>query len=393
MIDHVLARRQLATTIDFSLLGDAAIKLDHHVMGCADCTAFETALRRDAAVLRDLDLGQVGMELREDLSMEAGRRIGGGTIRWVTLAAATILLLTAVGAGAVGVGGFPTGVPAASVPPDGPAAAFGPIAWDNGIVQVQADDAWLEADGVRTALPAGPEGVLGGDTDKGASIIVRWVQGEADRTLVLAFRGDGPDWSLEQVELWRSNAGRFRQLVGSPAVVGGTAGDPGVDAVIALRTLNGDVEGAQIAFRGLRATVADPDAVKPRFPAQPVPVPPFPGKAADPEELPVDPLGRFGILTCSGILQVGDLLEAESIAAKLGFAIAWRVRSTGDDGVVSERDDVQPSEGVIIGASMLTPTAVQLVVAPSEDHLAVPIPAPQDCPIPGAPVAEPPKGP
>ena len=154
MIDHALARRQLATTIDFSLDGDAAVELDHHVVGCPDCTTFETALRRDAAVLRDLDLGPVAIDLREELGMEAGRRIGGGTLRWMTLAAATILLLTAVGAGVVGVGALRTGGSETALPPDGGvAAAAVPVAWDNGIVQVQADDAWIEVDGVRRAIP------------------------------------------------------------------------------------------------------------------------------------------------------------------------------------------------------------------------------------------------
>ncbi len=218
---------------------------------------------------------------------------------------------------------------------------------------------------------------------KGATIIVRSGEGEPDATLILTFRGDGPDWSLEQVELWRSGAGRFRQLVGSPAIVGGTGGDPGVDAAIPLRTLNGDVEGGRIVFRGLRATVMA-IGVEP-------PVPPFPGKARVPDERPADPLGPHGLLTCSGLLQAETPLEAEALAAKLGWGIAWRIRWSGDGGAVFERDEVQPQEGTIIDATIMeatgeAPNAVLLVVAAPGDPLAVPMPVPNDCPVPGEPM-------
>lgn len=357
MIDHLTARRTLATSVDFSLEAGDADALEAHLRGCAACCSFDASLRRDAAVLRDLDFGPVPVAVRAKVAVAAERGGGGGVSRWFALVAVGALLLAALGSGVLGAGGSAT---------TGLGANGNAIHWQTEVVDLQADDFWIQANGQRFTATA-PQVVVSSDPGNATyrTLEVIWQEHGVEMRVNLYFGGDATNWWVSEIRMYdgQSNGdwvGRTGTWFKTP--VGATwTGD-----------LDLSPPGSALHLGGLVLRTTPFDGVNE----------PVGGGIA----LPADarPFSKGGALYCSGILQLAPK-EAEAALLRLGYRLSWRldtttgsntgfskVMATAPDGVIHQ-EPLPGSEGELIA-----------FVAPFGDPQAVPLLFPADCPAPGA---------
>ncbi len=193
MIDHQTARRLAATAIDFPLDADERAVHDLHVRSCSACRAREADLRRDAAMLSDLDLGPVPISVRAHVAIAAEAPGGGLSPRWVMLAAAAILLIAVVGAGIFAGAGA-----------TGPGRIGRSVHWTTPVVDLVAQDLWIEAAGRRFVPPQ--DGQLEVDSDPGDAtrwtLEVTWFDGDVEMRIYLYFASDGERWQITETRTY-----------------------------------------------------------------------------------------------------------------------------------------------------------------------------------------------
>ncbi len=268
MIDHDAARRSGATAIDFELEPAERADLDDHLYTCAACRAFTADLATDATRLSNLDLGPVPVAVRADIAIVAERR-GGGRSTPVLLAAAAILVLAVVGGAAIGVGALPR--------PAGPeAAAAAPVGravhWSTEVVDLAADDLWLEVGGQVVVPPDDREIKISSDagTPQKWTLEVAWNAGRTEMRINLYFRADADGWRVDEARIYD---GRVPSdwLETSEVPIGAPAGAAfGGDIDLTLPDRSGpDTGPGRLVMRGLRLTTRSgglapmPPSVKP----------------------------------------------------------------------------------------------------------------------------------
>jgi predicted anti-sigma-YlaC factor YlaD len=142
MIDHQAARETFAQSLDFPLDPDDQMALDEHLNQCPACRSFAAATRRDAATLRELDFGTVPVAVRANVAIAAERgRDRGSAGRLVALVATAAILLLALGGGAMWVGAGGRGTTTLG--------GGNRVLWQTNVVQFDAADFWIEANGQR----------------------------------------------------------------------------------------------------------------------------------------------------------------------------------------------------------------------------------------------------
>ncbi len=350
MIDHLTARRTLATAVDFSLPADDAEALAVHLRACLGCRSFNAALRADAAVLRDLDFGPVPMSVRATVAIAAERGGGGGIGRWMGLVAVGALLLVAVGSGALGAGGSPT---------TGLGSNGNAIHWQTEVVDLQAADFWIQASGQRFTAVGTTVDV---HSDPGnatyRTLEATWHEHGVEMRLNFYFGGDASSWWVSEIRIYDGRPqGEWLGWKGiwfKAPIGAGWAGD------LDLATAGGALH---IGGLQLRSTAFD-------------------GVNEPPDGAPV-PLVQFdlfepdGPLYCSGILQMPPA-QAEQVLLGLGYKLSWRyvinnggyweIRKDAPEGVMQAPVGIG-SEGELI-----------IPVIKFGDKGAEPIPLPSDCP-------------
>jgi hypothetical protein len=360
MIDHDTARRSLGTSLDFAIEPAERDALDAHLRDCPACRSFAAATRSDAATLRELDFGPVPIAVRANVAIAAERRRGGTTGRWVAFVAVGALLLVALGGGVLGVGG------GASKPNVG----GNPIRWTTNVVELQAADFWIEANGQRfTATGVRPDVRSDPGDATYRTLEVTWKEHAVEMRLNLYFTGDAATSWVNEVRIYDGNAngnwltanGRFAaaplgatwagdldlQFIGAPGVAGGPA-----RLHVAQATLR------SIPFDGVTEPVGNAIAL------------------AENDR----PFASGGPLHCSGILQMAPK-EAELTLLKLGYKLSWRFeRTTGPNTGYAEAmarapDGVIHTEGLAGSGGELI-----MFVAANDDPMAKPVPFPSDCP-------------
>lgn len=364
MIDHLTARRTLAGSIDFSLDAGDAQALDAHLHRCISCRSFGASLRTDAAVLRDLDFGPVPVAVRASVAIAAERRGGRGVNRWFALVAVGAVLLVALGGGVLGAGGSAT---------TGLGSNGNAIQWTTDVVDFQADDFWIQANG-RRFTAAVPQVGLNSDPGNATyrTLEATWQEHGVEMRLNLYFGGDESSWWVSEIRIydgkprgeWVTWTGTwFRAPIGA--------------------AWTGDLElsapGGTLHMGGLVLRSMPFDGVNE----------PVGGGIA----LPADarPFSKGGALYCSGILQLAPK-EAELALLGLGYRLSWRLdTTTGPNTGFSEVMANAPAG--VIHQEPLPGTGGELIVfvAPFGDPQAVPLPFPSDCPaVDGeSPVLEP----
>lgn len=353
MIDHLTARRTLATSVDFTLDTGDAEALEAHLRQCTACRSFNASLRADAAVLRNLDFGPVPVAVRARVALATERRGGGGVSRWFALVAAGALLLVALGSGVLGVGGFAT---------TGLGSNGNAIHWTTEVVDLQADDFWIQANGQRFTA-AGSQVALNSDPGNATyrTLEAAWQENGVEMRLNLYFGGDKSSWWVSEIRIYNGRPnGDWLEWKGTwfKAPLGAAwTGD--LDLAVA---------GGALHLGGLALRSMPFDGVNE----------PSGGGIA----LPADarPFSKGGALYCSGILQMTPK-QAEAALLDLGYRLSWRldtttgantgfskIMATAPDGVIHQ-EPLPGSEGELI-----------VFVAPFGDPAADPIPFPSDCP-------------
>lgn len=244
MIDHETARRLAATAIDFPLDADERAAHDVHLRSCSACRARESDLRRDAAMLSDLDLGPVPITVRAHVAIAAEPPGGGISPRWMMLAAAAILLIAVVGAGIfAGAGGT------------GPGPIGRSVHWTTPVVDLVAQDLWIEAAGRRFVPPRDSQLKLSSDPgDKTRwTLEVTWFDGDVEMRINLYFASDGERWRITETRAYDGrNPGDWlesRAPVAEAPLGAAFAGDVAVE----LEDRSGPNQGSgRLVMRGLR---------------------------------------------------------------------------------------------------------------------------------------------
>ncbi|MFL5687884.1 MAG: anti-sigma factor family protein, partial [Chloroflexota bacterium] len=192
MIDHEIARRSFATSLDFALEPADRDALDAHLADCASCRAFTASVRGDAAVLRGLDSGPVPIAVRANIAIAAERGRGSNPIgRWVGIAVVGAILVATLGAGALGIGGRLSGL---AVPdPSEPAGAnvTNQIEWKTDVVALTARKFEIDVRG-KTFLAATPKVKV--DSDPGTltyrTLEAAWQENGVEMRMNMYFAGD-----------------------------------------------------------------------------------------------------------------------------------------------------------------------------------------------------------
>ncbi len=281
MIDHDAARRAGATAIDFELEPDERADLDGHLRTCAACRAFMADLATDATRLSNLDLGPVPIAVRADIAIVAERRGRGGRSTPVLLAAAALLGLVIVGGTAIGVGALPH--PAAgpeTVTPVGRA-----VHWSTEVVDLAADDLWLEVGGQVVIPPDDREIKISSDpgTPQKWTLEVAWNAGRTEMRINLYFLADANGWRVDEARIYD---GRVPSdwLETSDVPIGAPAGAAfGGDIDLTLADRSGpDTGPGRLVMRGLRLTTRSgglapipPNVKPPLIDKNAVPAPPI----------------------------------------------------------------------------------------------------------------------
>ena len=276
MIDHVAARRLAATAIDLPLEFDEATELERHLTTCPACRTVSSALARDAAAMRHLDLGPVPIAVRADVAIAAERGRSGPVGRWGALVVLAALLVVALGGGAL------SGVGGGKAPDDGAAAvAAAPVDWRTGVIDLHASDLWVQVGdrSVRGASNAAVKGAL----DVSSRTLEAFWASPADkiglRLLIVSVEGR---WLVKGVQAWVDSRGG-QWLDGQGPLIGaeigaGPVGDVDLDLVDTSTT---DLtERATLHIRDLSVVLGPvpipPDQPVPVAPGQAVPQPATP---------------------------------------------------------------------------------------------------------------------
>lgn len=350
MIDHLTARRTLATAVDFPLRADDAEALEDHLRRCSACRAFDAALRADAAVLRDLDFGPVPVSVRASVAIAAERRGSGGTGRWLGLVAVGAVLAAALGAGVLGAGG------SATTAPGGPGNA---VHLKTEVVDFQADDFWIEANGERFTADT-PELAVSSDPGNATyrTLEATWREHDVEMRLNLYFGGDASSWWVTEIRIYDGTPqGEWLGWRGTwfLAPVGAAwAGDLDLSAAGGALHVHGLV---------LRSTAFDGV----NEPALGAPVP----------AVRVDLFEPGGALYCSGILQMPPA-QAGQVLLGLGYKLSWRYVT--DNGGYWEIRDRAPDGVMQPPAAIGSEGELIIPVIKFGDTGAGPIPFPSDCP-------------
>ena len=369
MIDHETARRSFATSLDFDLDPADREALDRHLADCPTCRASTTALRADAAVLRDLDTGPVAVAVRANIAIAAERGRGPNPIgRWVGIAVVGAILVAALGAGALGVGGRLGGpwVPG----PSGPAAAVvtNQIEWKTDVVALAAREFSIDVRG-KTFRAVTPQVIVTSDlgTPTYRTLEATWIENGVEMRLHLYFAGDASATWVEEIRIYDGEvAGKWltaRGMFFKTPLGGAWTGDHDIPVT--------DPAGqpARIHFSGLMLINRPVDGVKE----------PAGGGIKLPEH--ATPFAVGGELHCLGILQMTPK-QAEAVLLKLGYRLSWRlVTTTGPNtGFASV---VQDAPAGVITSDGLPGSEGELImfVAPDGDPGAKPVPFPPDCPV------------
>jgi predicted anti-sigma-YlaC factor YlaD len=276
MIDHVAARRLAATAIDLPLEADEATELERHLATCPACRIVSSALARDAAALRHLDLGPVPIAVRADVAIAADRGRSGPVGRWGALVVLAALLVVALGSGALaGVGGG-TAADDLAV-----AVAAAPVDWRTGLIDLSASDLWVQV-GDRHLVGASDAAVKAA-MEENSRTLEAISASSADKVgLRLSIVSVEGRWLVKGVQVWID--GLFGQwldghgpLIGSE-VGAGPLGDVDLD-LVNTSTLDLTV-GATLHIRDLSVVLGPvpvpPDQPVPAAPNQAVPQPATP---------------------------------------------------------------------------------------------------------------------
>jgi hypothetical protein len=269
MIDHVAARRLAATAIDLRLETDEATELDRHLATCPACRNVSTALSRDAAALRHLDLGPVPIAVRADVAIAADRGRSGPVGRWGALVVLAALLVVALGGGALG--GIGSGKA-----PGNPAFAAQAVDWRTGLIDVHASDLWIQV-GDRRLTTTSDAAVKAAPGQDSRTLEALWASSDDKiglRLFVVSVEGH---WLVKGLQVWIDSLGS-RWLDGTGPLIGaeigsGPVGDVDLD-LVDTSTANLTV-GATLHIRDL-SVVLDATPVPPD---QPVPAAPGPAVA------------------------------------------------------------------------------------------------------------------
>lgn len=252
MIGHDVARRSAASAIDFELRPDEQAELDAHLRSCATCRAVTAGLAADAAGLHNLDLGPVPMTVRADVAIRAERHGSGGRTWTVLLATAALLVLVIVGGAAVGIGGRrggPEGDPAAA-PPVGRA-----VHWSTDVVDLEADDLWLQVGGQVVVPPDDREVRISSDPgDPGYwTLEVSWVADRVEQRINLYFSADDMEWRIDEARIYDGRIpGDWLETRDVPVRVPlGTSFAGDLDVTLADRS-GPDTGPGRLVMRGLR---------------------------------------------------------------------------------------------------------------------------------------------
>ena len=266
MIDHVAARRLAATAIDLPLGTGEATELDEHLATCPACRTVSSALARDAAALRHLDLGPVPIAVRADVAIAADHGRSGPVGRWGALVVLAALLVAALGGGMLG----GVGSRAEAEAPGGTVATE-PVDWRTGVIDLSASDLWIEV-GDRHLTGASQATMKAALEETSRSLEAIWAT-SADkiglRLLVVFVEGR---WLVKGLQIWVDSLGS-QWLDGSGALIGAEIGSAPIGDV------DVDLVDASTANVTVRATLHIRDlgivlGVKPFPPDQPVPAAP-----------------------------------------------------------------------------------------------------------------------
>lgn len=264
MIDHVAARRLAATAIDLPLEAGDATELESHLATCPACRTVSSALARDAAALRHLDLGAVPIAVRADVAIAADRGRSGPVGRWGALVVLAALLVFALGGGVLsGVGGGKTS--------NAPAVAAEPVDWRTGVIDLSASDLWVQVGDRRLTGASGAAGKAALE-ESGRTLEATWATSTDKfglRLLVVSVEGH---WLVKGLQVWVDSLGS-QWLDGQGPLIGAEIG------AASLGDVDVDLADVSTANVTVRATLHIRDlgivlGAKPLPPDQPVPVAP-----------------------------------------------------------------------------------------------------------------------
>ena len=367
MIDHQAARETFAQSLDFPLEPDDQTALDEHLKDCPACRSFAAATRRDAATLRELDFGTVPVAVRANVAIAAERgRDRGSTGRLVALVATAAILLLALGGGALWVGAGGRGTTTLG--------GGNRVLWQTNVVQFDAADFWIEANGQRfTGTNMTPEVSSDPGDATYRTLEVTWKEHATEMRLNLYFDGDqatGASW-VKEIRIYDGTPnGEWLTATGRWAAVplGATwSGD--LDVTFPNGTgVGGGPARLHAAGLLLRSNPFD-GVTKPVVPAVTL---------VENDR----PFAVGGPLHCSGILQMTPQ-EAEATLLKLGYSLSWRLQTTTGPNTGFSQPMSRAPDGVINEEPLPGSNGELIVfVAPKGDPRASPIQFPADCPGP-----------
>jgi hypothetical protein len=207
-------------------------------------------------MLRDLDLGPVPIAVRAHVAIAAERTGAAISSRWLTLAAATVLLIVALGASVFVGAGSGEG---ADTAPVGRA-----VHWTTPVVDLVADDLWIEAAG-RVWVP--PDDTLmkvssdPGDRSRW-TLELAWAADDVEMRMNLYFASDGTKWRIDEVRTfdgrgpgdWLESAAPVAEAPLGAAFAG--------DIAVELADRTGPNQGpGRLVIRGLRLSTNPRDVV------------------------------------------------------------------------------------------------------------------------------------
>lgn len=376
MIDHQAARETFTQSLDFAIDPDDQAALDEHLSDCLACRSFAAAARRDAATLRELDFGTVPVAVRANVAIAAERgRDRGSAGRLVALVATAVIVLLALGGGAMWVGGGGRGTTTLG--------GGNRVLWQTNVVQFDAADFWIEANGQRfTGTNMSPDVRSDPGDPTYRTLEVAWKENATEMRMTLSFDGDqatGASW-VKEIRIYDGKPnGDWLTATGKWAAVplGATwSGD--LDVTFPNGTgVGGGPARLHAAGLLLRSNPFD-GVTKPVGPAI---------KLGEHDR----PFSVGGPLHCSGILQMTPQ-EAEATLLKLGYQVSWRLQTTTGPNTGNSQPMARAPDGIITQEG-LPGTSGELImfVAPKGDPNAKPLTFPADCPGPD-PNAPPPGG-
>ena len=364
MLDHATAERLAAASIDGFLVPKEAATLDEHLRACSTCRSRLTGFEADARSLRHLDLGDAPATTRARVSIDAEkaleRRGGLGLGRGMALVAAAALLLMALGASVLGGVGGRGGTAEEPGPP--------PIVIQTDVVQLSADEFWIDADGLRFK-GATPVSVHSDSSETHRTFELAWLENGREMRMNFYFESDGGTWWVREIRTydgrqpgeWVTALGRFFP---SPMGVPWT-GDVDLQLTQPELGTSATLHIGDMTLSTTPIVAAPPGADDPVL----VPVPAGAG--------PDDPGG----LRCTGILQMGAF-EAEQALLALGFDKFTWILDTDPAVPVDSLKGIEDPVIVNPGTVELRDGTFGIFVLPASDPNAERVPFPDDCPPP-----------